>query len=245
MLMKREALLFVTLTVLVSIAGLGCGSNTRTHVTQAAPTGDTTPVSPETPGHIALGSTPGKAARTCETLRGEKDFPVLCPRLLPRFNRPAVSPLTRGRDFSGTPEAYLVSYQTSGDGRQGTLLANGHVTVGGSATEFRLDGVAGSPWPGAKTSWFGFGLAHARVVGHSQVGSDDALVVRLFSYEEEPSMHAGHIVLIWNQGGHGYLVSLHAQERGSGHMQGRFTDDEVIRAVGAIAEGMTAPESDG
>ncbi len=235
---RRGTFLSVALAVLLPIAGTGCGSNAQTDTIHAVITDTTTSNSTEGPGHIALGSTPRRAAQTCESLRGQKAFPVLCPRLLPRFNRPAVAPLTKGRVFSGTQDTYLISYQTAGDGRQGALLANGHVTVGGSTTEFRLDGSAGSPWPGASGAWFGFGLDHARVVRHFRVGDEKALIVRLSSYDEEPSMHAGHIVLIWNQGGHGYLVSLHAQERGSGHMQGRFTDEDVIHAIGAMAEGM-------
>jgi hypothetical protein len=152
---------------------------------------------------IPMGPAPPIVPRFCA--RVAPRVAVLCPARWPHRPR---SHVEDGRDLTrpGFP-GYLGTFNDPGF-RTADL---GHVILGGERRAFSLLGRPGAIWPlrgqPKPDPDSGF-VGRIHVVRHATVGSDPALLVRPRRYPAG-GIHGGHVVVLWNHGGHGYFVSLH------------------------------------
>jgi hypothetical protein len=139
---------------------------------------------------IPLGEPPAVVWEACA--RAPAAVPALCPRRWPLLDdsRPKLQELSRG-------SAYLLSFNDPAF----RTADVGHVLVGGQQRELPLAGERGERWPGAPA----LGLpAGGKLVARA----GGALAVKMPRYPRG-GVHGGHVVALWNSGGHGYAVSLH------------------------------------
>jgi hypothetical protein len=183
---------------------------------------------------IPLGAPPAAVARLCaEAARGSF---AACPAVYPR------------RGASDQIESQVLTPKRYG----GYLLSIndvsfktadlGHVILAGQPRQFVLGG--GSPgerWPQRADqkpdSRLGLparirGRRWLVLVEHVDVGGD-AIVLRAAPYPAG-GLHGGHVIVLWNAGGHGRVVSLHFGG-------GRYTERERIAAALAIARSERPP----
>jgi len=132
-------------------------------------------------------------------------FPVRCPRRWPDGT---------GRDdydFSAPPGVYLLNF-ANGFARRGPKVF--HLLIGGQAAAYgdyddalRISVDSTVPMRGGGT--FVNGVAPRRI-GTAALG--DGLRARVLSEPPYPrgGIQGGHVLVLWNQDGHGYLVSIHA-----------------------------------
>jgi hypothetical protein len=189
-------------------------------------TRDAPPASPEPRGGIPLAPAPRVVVSFCKKTR--KPVPVLCPTVFPRRAPPAPPPDRRdlsGRDFTPSRYAgYLVNFN---DPRARTRDL-GHVVLAAQPRRFSLDGAPGADWPRAgqrPDAEMRIGAA-GTVVRRTAVHGRPAIVVRSKPYPAG-GIHGGHVVVAWNEGGDGYLVSLH-------YIGGRERYDEAQRIGAAL-----------
>jgi hypothetical protein len=167
------------------------------------------------PPGIPLGPTPAAVGRACAHVHAA--MPVACPSRWPRGSSrmaPELEDLTRPK-FRG----YLLSLNQAGF----RTSDFGHLILGGQPRPFALRGRTGADRR--------LGIIRAAVVRSAQVGAAPALVLRAPPYPRG-GVHGGHVIVLWNRGGHGYLVSLHFA---GGHA--RYSQAQRIDAALAIAGG--------
>ena len=168
---------------------------------------------------VQLADVPRELRAHCERVARRKAFRVLCPRLLPV---PAGGDLRPGSPLCRPRRTYLVEYHREpGD-------PVGHVLAGGAARPFRLAGRRpGDEWlePDGAPAVLGIpgGRRPARVIARARVHGRPALVLAAPSHPAA-GVHGGHVLVVWNEAGNGYLVSLHGRPSG------------VARAALAVAE---------
>ena len=190
-----------------AIAALtGCGAGERTAPKPAAP---------------ATTRAAGLAfERSCGREAGAVTIAVLCPTRLPLggFESP--------RDYGDAPCTYLLNLEPRGMLRRAGAVF--HLLVGGTCRPWSLRTRAGR-WPADRAA-VGGGLdlrlvgttslvpgqteadrerVALRVLQRARVGSAPALVLRNPPYPVG-GIHGGHVSVIWNAGGAGYVVSGHA-----------------------------------
>ena len=142
---------------------------------------------------LRLAATPQELVDRCERLTARKHLTVLCPSKL------AIS-AAGGTVYPGPPlcrpsRTYLLEYGVRA--RDGAF--SGRVLVGGALRPFRLHGAAPEGLPAV------LGLPPGgRVLARPTVHKSPAVVVAA----SRGGVHGGHVVLLWNEGGHGYLVSV-------------------------------------
>jgi hypothetical protein len=154
-------------------------------------------------GLIPMGPAPAIVQRFCAHAGGQ--MTVLCPTRWPHRLRSRVED---GRDL--TRPGFAGYLGTFNDPAFHTADL-GHIILGGERRPFSLSGRRGARWPrrGQAKPDPGSGfVGRIHVVRRSTVGSDPALVVRTMPYPAG-GIHGGHVVVLWNHGGHGYFVSLH------------------------------------
>lgn len=182
-------------------------------------------VSPATaarvPPRLVLGPTPAAVVHVCRERVQMKKFAVACPTRYPLAPHSLVTP--SGVALRG-PSFYWASFNDpSGfpDGDQGHLL------IGGQRMPFSLAGQPGQTWPRPPqprpvqqlplprllTTPMAGGKTYivqrpARVLLHAMVKGLPALVLNAPAHPEG-GLSGGHIIVLWNRDGHGYLVSLH------------------------------------
>ena len=143
---------------------------------------------------IPLGDPPAAVRDACRDT--EATFAVRCPARWPSVpgSRPKLQRL-------GDGDRYQLSINDSAF----RTADVGHILVGGQTRELPLAGDRGDRWPGAPALGL---LKGGAIVGTGSVGAARALVVRMPRYPRG-GVHGGHVVALWNSGGHGYAVSLH------------------------------------
>lgn len=162
-------------------------------------------------------------------------MPVLCPTVYPGV---LLSQVADGRGL--TLPAYGGYLLTFND--PGIRTADvGHVFLGGQPARFSLAGSPGRGWPEPGQSAPDREMRihrGARVIRRAPVGSDPALILRVAEPYPAGGVHAEHVLVLWNVGGHGYLVSVHL--RGG---RGRFAFSERDRVNAALAIARSARPS--
>ena len=86
----------------------------------------------------------------------------------------------------------------------------GHLILGAQPRRITTRGRIGQAWPvrGERPPDPELKLSGGSLIRRAAVGSADAIVVRAAPYPAG-GVHGGHLVLLWNAGGRGQLVSLH------------------------------------
>jgi hypothetical protein len=164
---------------------------------------------PETPAAAVtlrdgLVPAPPGVAAACARARLEVLFPVRCPaRWPPGTGHPDA-------DFGGAPRAYLLDF-ANGWARHAPKVF--HLLLGGQAQPFgpydealRISKLQRVPMQGG--GMFTSGLP-PRTLGTADVHGARARILSEPPYPQG-GIHGGHVVVTWNEGGHGYLVSVHA-----------------------------------
>jgi hypothetical protein len=198
---------------------------------------------------IPLGPTPALVRTFCTET--EAAIPVLCPAEYPRVRGSRTSD---GRDLTLPGYGgYLVTFNDTAFRTEDAA----HVFLGGQPGEFSLRGRPGQRWPrpgedkpdremripaGYRSGRIpGDGNVptrlRARVVGSGRVAGSQALLLRVPYEYPEGGVHSEHTILLWNQGGHGYLVSVHFS---GGRGRYRYTQADRDKAALAVAASATA-----
>lgn len=175
-------------------------------------------------------------------------MPILCPSAYPRVQGSRVED---GRDLTlPTYGGYLVTFNDAAFRTEDAA----HVFLGGQPGAFSLAGRRRQAWPrpaegkpdkemripaGFRSGRIrGDGSVptglRARVVRRARVGAAPALVLRVPWAYPRGGVHSEHLIVLWNEAGHGYLVSLHFR---GGRGRFRYTESDRINAALAIAEG--------
>jgi hypothetical protein len=170
---------------------------------------------------IPLGQTPAAVVHFCHKRATRNVFMVLCPTRYPRLASSNVMP-------SGTlllsPSYYWASFNDPGfaDGDQG------HIVLGGQRPPLSLVGRPGQTWPRpgqrqpirqlplprlllTPTQHGPPYVAERRptILHATRVGGAPALVLSAATDYPLGGLLSGHLIVIWNRGGHGYFISLH------------------------------------
>jgi hypothetical protein len=198
---------------------------------------------------IPLGPTPALVRRSCA--RTDASIPVLCPSEYPRVRGSRTSD---GRDLTlPTYGGYLVTFNDTTFRTEDA----GHVFLGGQPAEFSLSGIRGQAWPqpgeprpdtemripaGYRSGRIpGDGnvptRVRARVLGSARVAGSAALLLEVPWEYPTGGVHSDHTIVLWNDGGHGYLVSVHFT---GGRGRFRYTETDRVNAALAVAASATA-----
>jgi hypothetical protein len=183
---------------------------------------------------IGLAEPPRPVLDFCRST--DKPVPRMCPSLSPRLpgGEPPRDPHDlSGRDFTPAEYAgYLVNFNDA-RARTGDV---GHIILAAQPDPFSLAGEAGTRWPqaGEHPDAEMRIAAGGTLLREESVHRLPAIVVGARPYPAG-GIHGGHILVLWNEMGHGYLVSLHyAGGRAS------YTRRQRIAAALAIAESSRA-----
>jgi hypothetical protein len=175
-------------------------------------------------------------------------FLVLCPRRYPLTPQSTVT--VTATQFRA-PSFYWIE---TNDAAGFPADDEGHLIFGGQRPSFSLRGAVGQSWPrpGEPPSVEQLGIPRLRTIpmqgGGTFVQQRPPLVVAHVSVRTHPGLvllappypvggiMGGHLIVIWNEGGHGYLVSLHYDGRSQAHS---FTRPQRIEAALAVARSST------
>lgn len=193
---------------------------------------------------IPLGATPPAVRHFCVVRARLRAFPVLCPL---RY------PVASHSDVTGSGSAwrrssfYWASFNDMAGFPHGDL---GHLVLGGQRPPFSLVGATGKTWPrpGQRKPVQRLGLPRlitvpmrngktyiaqrpARIIARARIRGTSALVLSAAAHPEG-GLLSSHVIIIWNEGHHGYFVSPHFAVSPKGT---RYTLTERIGAALAIA----------
>jgi hypothetical protein len=193
---------------------------------------------------LPLGATPSVVRHFCVQRARRRKFTVLCPTRYPRVSSSVVTP--SGASLLG-PSFYWASFNDAAGFDDGD---GGHLILGGQRPLFSLAGSPGQGWPLSgqprpvsqlnlprliTTPKTGGGLyvaeRPARILRRTAVLGQSALVLVSAPYPGGGFM-GGHVIVLWNADGHGYVLSLHYDGRRSGIA---YTQAERVAAALAIA----------
>ena len=193
---------------------------------------------------IPLGAPPSAVRHFCVRRAVLHKFTVLCPRRYPRVASSVVTP--SGASLRG-PSFYWASFNDAAGFDDGD---DGHLILGGQRPPFSLAGSVGQAWPRlgqpkpvsqlnlprlVTTPRAGGGLyvaeRPARILRRALVLGRRALILVSALYPAGGFM-GGHVIVLWNADGHGYLLSLHYNGQRNG---GGYTQAERVAAALAIA----------
>jgi hypothetical protein len=165
-----------------------------------------------------LVAAPQPLVEACRRAARRHDFVVLCPSQVPPPPQGAEQHVRPG-DFDPTGAAYLL--ELSYVPQEGTF----HVLIGGRRDPFPL-ATRGDRWPATVPLDHDLRLIgrtqqtptapgrkpiRPRLVTRTRIAGTRALILRVAPYPDG-GVHGGHYAAIWNQDGHGYLVSIHVAE---------------------------------
>jgi hypothetical protein len=185
------------LAALLLVVAIGCGGRQRRPTLEE-------PAS-------SLPAAPRSIAAGCDRVAERSAFPVLCPVTWPPHRGPGRPEL---RVFANAPDAYLIDV-SNGFSRRGPHVF--HVLLGGQSRPVGpgLTGVepalrvttrrATIPMKGGGKF---VQTRPARRIGSATVHGNRAAVLKEPPYPQG-GLHGGHVVILWNQDGHAYLVSAH------------------------------------
>lgn len=199
---------------LVAAGGLavGCGG----HGGQGDATTSRRPATLTAVDHLV--SLPAATVRRCVALAPRRDIPVLCPTRLPKARWYVAHQTLRGGR-----NQYLTDLET----KPGGAGDPSHVLAGGRRGRFSLE-TTNAKWPVDTRLPRDLGLVGAKplkpgqrhdeqrrvrlkLVGRSSLGKHPALLLKVTDYPDG-GVHSGHLAIIWNEGNHGYTLSLHFAE---------------------------------
>jgi hypothetical protein len=130
---------------------------------------------------------------------------------------------------------YLASFNNEGFAGDDA----GHVILGRQPHPLYLQGAVGAPWPAAgqlPDPALKLDARGSKVVGRVRVGASPGLVLCAPPYPSG-GVHGGHLIVLWNRRGAGYLVSLHFADR---HRPNRYPQAARVAAALAIARSIPA-----
>ncbi len=194
--MARPSLVALTAVALLAVAGCG----------------DDEPTGPSS----ALAAAPPGVADGCREAADIARLPVLCPTRWPDVARPGGPRL----HLWGGRAAYLLEAQDGFGGRSAVF----HVLLGGQEKPFPAGFEGGGRQlklttrrettpilaDGEPTGRDFVVALPTRVVGATRVHGHPAAILKAPPYPKG-GIHGGHAVVMWNEGGHGYLVSTHSE----------------------------------
>ena len=169
---------------------------------------------------VALPRLPASVIRRCGELASRRSVPVLCPTRLPRARW-----FVRHQSIHSGRREYLTNLETRPTGSGDAF----HVLAGGRSGRWPLR-VRGGGWPadtGIKRDLSIMPVASLKpgqgesdlkrsrvaVVRTARVRRRPALLLRAAGYPEG-GVHGGHLAVVWNQDGNGYVLSIHFAEPG-------------------------------
>lgn len=182
---------------------------------------------------------PADVGPACGEIARTSELPVLCPRA----GRGEGTVRVVHADLDPSPCAYVVNLETPLPRRDGRRPF--HVMFGGACDRLPLrsqDGIwppeppdslrlAGSP---PLQSGDPPRVSKPRVLRRESVRGHPGLLLQAAPFPAG-GFPGGHYSLVWNEGGHGYMVSLHVA---AGDREGP-PDAAALRALHALADGMT------
>jgi hypothetical protein len=163
-----------------------------------------------------LASAPPGVAEGCGEAADVATVPVLCPTRWPDAARPGGPRL----HLWGGRTAYLLEAQAGFGGRSPVF----HVLFGGQEKPFPRGFEGGGRQlkltterettpilaGGEPTGRYFVVSLPTRVVGDTRVHGRGAAILKAPPYPKG-DIHGGHYIVMWNEGGHGYLVSTHSE----------------------------------
>ncbi len=202
------------LAITVAVIGLtGCGGSATGKHTKTSGTG------PPRSATVTLQPTPTTITIACRRLAASRMLPVLCPTRLPEGRW-----LVNHRTLRGGRCAYLLDLDTRPLGQSIPF----HALAGGRCGPWPLT-TRGGRWPTRAPVSSDLGLIGAkplrpgqpsttaptpvppRVLRRIDVDGHRGLVLQEAAYPNG-GVHGGHLAVIWNQDGNGYVLSLHFTE---------------------------------
>jgi hypothetical protein len=180
------------------------------------------------------------AVQRCSALASRRDIPVLCPTRLPSGKWQV-----RYQTLRGGRREYLCNLETKPSGSGDAF----HVLAGGRSSPFPLRTTVSGQWPRDTGLPRDLGLIGAkplrprrhsrrekrirlRLSRRTTVAAHPALILRVADYPDG-GVHGGHVAAVWNQGGAGYVLSVHFGERN------RYTRTEREAVLLQAASGMS------
>jgi hypothetical protein len=167
-------------------------------------------------GASELPRAPGRVAEGCRQAADVATFAVFCPTGWPEGSRPSASKLR----LLGSDEAYLLEDGAGFGGRSPVF----HVLLGGQRKPFPPGFEGGGKQLRVTTrrvlTPHYAGPGKGRILGHSvverptrriawtRVHRRPAAIMQAPPYPQG-GIHGGHAIVMWNENGHGYLVSAH------------------------------------
>jgi hypothetical protein len=195
---------------------------------------------PHEPGS-RLPRAPGSISAGCQNAAKASAFPVLCPATWPRHRGPGQPKL---QFLQNTADAYLID-ASNGFRRRGPHVF--HVVLGGQRRPFRAVPTGIDPALRVTTRRVTIPMKGGgefvqalpiRRVGTATVHDKRAALLRAPRYPQG-GIHGGHVIILWNQDGHGYLVSAH----GARMPQRDITNVALQVARSTHPQRMTSPGS--
>lgn len=203
-----------TLAITVAVIGLaGCGGSDTSKQTATTSTG------PQRSATVTLQPTPTTITTACRRLAASRMLPVLCPTRLPEGRW-----FVNHRTLRNGRCAYLLDLNTHPFGQNIPF----HALAGGRCGLWPLTTRSGR-WPARGALTNDLGLIGAkplrpgqpstttptpvppRVLRRVDVNGHHGLLLQEAVYPNG-GVHGGHLAVIWNQDGNGYVLSLHFTE---------------------------------
>ena len=197
---------------------------------------------------IPLGVTPPAVRHFCVVRARLHEFAVLCPR---RYPVALHSDVTGSGSAWRTPGFYWASFNDLSGFPQGD---QGHLVLGGQRQPFSLAGARDQTWPRPKqpkpdrqlplprliTTPMQNGKTYVaqrppRIIGSARIHGTAALVLVAAGYPGG-GLLSSHVIVLWNQGHHGYFVSPHFDFSPKG---APYSKAQRIAAALAIARSTT------
>jgi hypothetical protein len=196
------------------------------------------------PAGVPLGKTPPAVRAFCRQRAERHKFLVMCPTRYPMMSTSDV--VGSGASLLG-PSFYWASFNDAAGFDDGD---DGHLILGAQRPPFSLVGAPGSTWPRPgqprpldqlalprlQTTPIQGGGRYveqrpARILSRTHVRRHSGLVLVAPSYPTGGFM-GGHVVVIWNADGHGYMLSFHFDGARNGHV---YSQAERVTAALAVA----------
>jgi hypothetical protein len=168
---------------------------------------------PATTGDVRLAHPPTAITNACARAATHAAFPVLCPA---RWPSPRGRGAPKARRFGKASDIYLINAENGFNRRGGHVY---HLLVGGQRQPLGPEAAGVDPeffitTRKVTTPTRGGGASvqqlPARRIASARVHDARAVVVRQPPYPEG-GLHGGHVIVLWNEDGHGYFVSVHGE----------------------------------
>lgn len=239
--------LLVCSCVLLTLAGCGRATTANEHTARAHERPASTRSTPAQ-GTIPLGPPPEIVEKYIRRTAARVNFPVLLPQRFPSL--PSSKTVGGSERTTGSASVYMGTFNNFAfKGVDG-----GHILLGGQRRRLSLQGRPGQSWPRPGRARPNPGLSlptrfrsvpiegggrfqqekPARILRRATVNGRPALILKAPPFPLG-LIHGSHVIVIWNQRRHGYLVSL--------HFESARTPDGTPRLADRIAAALGIAES--